>query len=330
MLLQEFKIKASRYQKEHNCKRNEALHAIAKELGFKNYNAYLGSLKNNKKTIEPEVVSSYKTMPNWVCFGPIRDAKTGQQLNPDDIGTILNRTQLEQLKQNNLEQQNKAKCSDLNQPLGTGKYTMHEALMHQFDKEINRPGSDLLKGYFVEENSPKITIEDAMEIISYQHTNIKEDTTIIYKTIDSLKNNFGYQQKVKPIKVKKSSLPKIPKEFVGNDKDYYNRLLINLRQELMNNMTLKNCVNFITQYNAVFHYLMKTYPTMFMCGCLGPKNGEPLCPCRMRNVFKLEDGWFHIDHDEKKRIRIKPCVKNSLNNMVFYIAESNGQYVLTD
>ena len=29
----------------------------------------------------------------------------------------------------------------------------------------------------------------------------------------------------------------------------------------------------------------------FMCGCIGPQNGEPLCPCMMRSV-KIIDGRY--------------------------------------
>ena len=33
------------------------------------------------------------------------------------------------------------------------------------------------------------------------------------------------------------------------------------------------------------------------CGCIGPQNGEPLCPCRMRGVT-VQDGRYVeiIDH----------------------------------
>jgi len=33
------------------------------------------------------------------------------------------------------------------------------------------------------------------------------------------------------------------------------------------------------------------------CACLGPKNGEPLCPCAMRNV-KLENGCYVLDESQ--------------------------------
>ena len=33
------------------------------------------------------------------------------------------------------------------------------------------------------------------------------------------------------------------------------------------------------------------------CFCIGPQNGEPLCPCRMRNVTKSNGRYIEeIDH----------------------------------
>lgn len=37
--------------------------------------------------------------------------------------------------------------------------------------------------------------------------------------------------------------------------------------------------------------------TATMCGCIGPQNGEPLCPCRMRGVRQIDGRWVEtIDH----------------------------------
>lgn len=40
-----------------------------------------------------------------------------------------------------------------------------------------------------------------------------------------------------------------------------------------------------------------SFPAASMCGCIGPQNGEPLCPCRMRQVT-IKDGRYVevIDH----------------------------------
>lgn len=37
--------------------------------------------------------------------------------------------------------------------------------------------------------------------------------------------------------------------------------------------------------------------TITMCGCIGPQNGEPLCPCRMRGLRQVDGRWVEtIDH----------------------------------
>lgn len=35
----------------------------------------------------------------------------------------------------------------------------------------------------------------------------------------------------------------------------------------------------------------KTQPNVHSCGCIGPQNGQPLCPCAMRGV-KIIDGRY--------------------------------------
>lgn len=33
------------------------------------------------------------------------------------------------------------------------------------------------------------------------------------------------------------------------------------------------------------------------CGCVGPQNGQPRCPCMMRNVKEVDGRWVEvIDH----------------------------------
>lgn len=32
------------------------------------------------------------------------------------------------------------------------------------------------------------------------------------------------------------------------------------------------------------------------CGCVGPQNGQPLCPCQMRNV-RIKDGRYVREQD---------------------------------
>lgn len=30
------------------------------------------------------------------------------------------------------------------------------------------------------------------------------------------------------------------------------------------------------------------------CACRGPQNGEPRCPCRMRNIVKVDDKYYEV------------------------------------
>ena len=39
------------------------------------------------------------------------------------------------------------------------------------------------------------------------------------------------------------------------------------------------------------------FESMQICNCIGPQNGEPLCPCRMRNVTIKNGRYIEvIDH----------------------------------
>lgn len=33
------------------------------------------------------------------------------------------------------------------------------------------------------------------------------------------------------------------------------------------------------------------------CYCVGPKNGEPYCPCRMKNVIQRDGRWIELEKD---------------------------------
>lgn len=37
--------------------------------------------------------------------------------------------------------------------------------------------------------------------------------------------------------------------------------------------------------------------TATACGCIGPQNGEPRCPCQMKNITEVNGRWVEvIDH----------------------------------
>ena len=39
-----------------------------------------------------------------------------------------------------------------------------------------------------------------------------------------------------------------------------------------------------------------TYTKMIPCNCIGPQNGQPVCPCAMRNVKIIDERYVQI-HD---------------------------------
>jgi len=40
-------------------------------------------------------------------------------------------------------------------------------------------------------------------------------------------------------------------------------------------------------------------PMSYTCFCIGPQDGEPLCPCRMRtsSIFKRKGRWIRPEQD---------------------------------
>lgn len=45
---------------------------------------------------------------------------------------------------------------------------------------------------------------------------------------------------------------------------------------------------------AVQMFLSKPRPISSPCGCMGPRDGEPLCYCAMQWVSKVEDKYYQI------------------------------------
>lgn len=45
------------------------------------------------------------------------------------------------------------------------------------------------------------------------------------------------------------------------------------------------------------HTFPSSLPTTHACGCIGPQNGDPVCPCRMRSMQQVNGRWVEqIDH----------------------------------
>ncbi len=39
---------------------------------------------------------------------------------------------------------------------------------------------------------------------------------------------------------------------------------------------------------VIREYLMMPRPSLYPCGCMGPQDGDPVCPCSMRSVVTIE------------------------------------------
>ncbi|MBD3844254.1 hypothetical protein IED13_00990 [Bosea sp. SSUT16] len=49
----------------------------------------------------------------------------------------------------------------------------------------------------------------------------------------------------------------------------------------------------------------------FACNCIGPRNGEPRCPCAMRNVTERDGRWIVPEQDLGPVVRQKPTTPNA-------------------
>jgi hypothetical protein len=45
---------------------------------------------------------------------------------------------------------------------------------------------------------------------------------------------------------------------------------------------------------AIEQWLSKPAPRIVPCGCLGPRKGEPDCPCAMQWIEKVDGSWYRI------------------------------------
>jgi hypothetical protein len=48
----------------------------------------------------------------------------------------------------------------------------------------------------------------------------------------------------------------------------------------------------------------------FSCNCVGPRNGEPRCPCQMRNVIERDGRWVVPEQDLGPVRRLTPTKPN--------------------
>ena len=52
---------------------------------------------------------------------------------------------------------------------------------------------------------------------------------------------------------------------------------------------------------------------MHPCNCIGPQDGQPLCPCRMRGVI-VKNGRYVIPEQDLGPVRDHPKSRNEDNN----------------
>lgn len=45
---------------------------------------------------------------------------------------------------------------------------------------------------------------------------------------------------------------------------------------------------------AIRQHLSKPAPVFSACGCMGPRDGEPFCPCAMQNCEQVDGKWYEI------------------------------------
>lgn len=55
--------------------------------------------------------------------------------------------------------------------------------------------------------------------------------------------------------------------------------------------------NQIAQVVQAMHVPLKGGEMVSSCNCVGPKNGQPLCPCRMRGVIERDGRYILPERD---------------------------------
>lgn len=48
------------------------------------------------------------------------------------------------------------------------------------------------------------------------------------------------------------------------------------------------------EQTAIRQWLSKPEPYFGACGCMGPRWGQPLCPCEMKMVEEVNGKWYQI------------------------------------
>ncbi len=48
------------------------------------------------------------------------------------------------------------------------------------------------------------------------------------------------------------------------------------------------------EQTAIRQWLSKPEPYFSECGCMGPRQKQPLCPCKMQMVEEVNGKWYYI------------------------------------
>ena len=51
---------------------------------------------------------------------------------------------------------------------------------------------------------------------------------------------------------------------------------------------------------AIKQHLSKPRPYSSACGCLGPQDDDPACPCAMQWYEKVDSDWYRIDEERSE------------------------------
>lgn len=63
--------------------------------------------------------------------------------------------------------------------------------------------------------------------------------------------------------------------------------------------------------HGVYQTQPRDWLDTFACNCVGPRNGEPRCPCQMRNVIERDGRWIMLEQDLGPVVRPAPTNQSS-------------------
>jgi hypothetical protein len=46
---------------------------------------------------------------------------------------------------------------------------------------------------------------------------------------------------------------------------------------------------------VIKEFIARGRPVRWPCGCMGPQDGDPVCPCEMQWVVKMPSGFYRVN-----------------------------------